>query len=97
MIYLVPVERDIAIEDHMVSYIFTTIYYTLPYTYLLCLLTQLQENQLVLLQSSMEGLPHPTAIISLIKKLNNTLMSLPSKQTVIMCRYNGNYKHDLIS
>ena len=43
----------------------------------------------------LEGLPHPTAIISLIKKLTNTLMSLHSKQTVIMCRYNGNYKHDL--
>ena len=38
----------------------------------------------------LEGLPHPTAIISLIKKLTNTLMSLPSKQTVIMCRYNDN-------
>ena len=38
----------------------------------------------------LEGLPHPTAIISVIKKLTNTLMSLPSKQTVIMCRYNGN-------
>ena len=34
--------------------------------------------------------------LSLIKKLTNTLMSLPSKQTVIMCRYNGNYKHDLL-
>jgi protein tyrosine phosphatase len=33
----------------------------------------------------LEGLPHPTAIISLIKKLTNTLMSLRSKQTVIMC------------
>ena len=35
----------------------------------------------------LEGLPHPTAIISLIDKLNHVLMSTSSKQTVVMCRY----------
>ena len=34
-----------------------------------------------------KGLPHPSAMISLINKLTNTLMSLSSKQTVVMCRY----------
>ncbi|CAI8039978.1 Receptor-type tyrosine-protein phosphatase zeta, partial [Geodia barretti] len=33
----------------------------------------------------LEGLPHPTAIISLIDKLNHVLMSTSSKQTVVMC------------
>ena len=34
----------------------------------------------------LEGLHHPTAIISLIDKLNNALMTTSSKQTVVMCR-----------
>ena len=34
----------------------------------------------------LEGLPHPTAIISLIDKLNYVLMTTSSKQTVVMCR-----------
>ena len=34
----------------------------------------------------LEGLPHPTAIISLIDKLNSVLMTTSSKQTVVMCR-----------
>ena len=35
---------------------------------------------------SLEGLPHPSAIMSLIEKLMNVLMRSSSKQTVIMCR-----------
>ena len=35
----------------------------------------------------LEGLPHHTAIISLIDKLNNVLMTTSSKQTVVMCRW----------
>ena len=34
----------------------------------------------------LEGLPHPTAIISLIDKLNSVLMTTSSKQMVVMCR-----------
>ena len=34
----------------------------------------------------LQGLPHSSAIISLIDRLTNTLMGLSSKQTVIMCR-----------
>ena len=35
----------------------------------------------------LQGLPHPSAIVSLVYRLTNTLMSLSSKQTVIMCRF----------
>ena len=34
----------------------------------------------------LQGLPHPSAIMSLIDKLNRVLMSSSSKQTVVMCR-----------
>ena len=34
----------------------------------------------------LQGLPHPSAIISLIEKQTNVLMSASTKQTVIMCR-----------
>ena len=33
-----------------------------------------------------QGLPHPSAIMSLIDKLNRVLMRSSSKQTVVMCR-----------
>ena len=35
---------------------------------------------------SLQGLPHPSAIMSLIEKLNRVLMRSSSKQTVVMCR-----------
>ena len=34
----------------------------------------------------LQGLTHSSAIIPLIDRLTNTLMGLPSKQTVVMCR-----------
>ena len=34
----------------------------------------------------LQGLPHPNAIMALVVKLNNALMSSSSKQTVVMCR-----------
>ena len=34
----------------------------------------------------LQGLPHPSAIMALVVKLNNALMSSSSKQTVVMCR-----------
>ena len=34
-----------------------------------------------------QGLPYPTAIMSLIEKLTKVLMNSPSKQTVVMCRF----------
>ena len=34
----------------------------------------------------LQGLPHPSAIMSLIEKINRVLMSSSSKQTVVMCR-----------
>ena len=33
-----------------------------------------------------QGLPHPTAITSLINKVTSTLMKCPSKKIVVMCR-----------
>ena len=38
----------------------------------------------------LQGLPQPSAIVSLVYRLTNTLMSLLSKQTVIMCRLEVN-------
>ena len=89
MIYLVPVERDIAIEDHMVSYIFTTIYYTLPYLpFVLAHTVAGEPTGLTAVING--GVTSSHSNHPLIKKLTNTLMRLPSKQTVIMCRYNDN-------
>ena len=34
----------------------------------------------------LQGLPHPSAIMSLIEKINRVLMRSSSKQTVVMCR-----------
>ena len=34
----------------------------------------------------LQGLPHPSAIMSLIEKTNRVLMRSSSKQTVVMCR-----------
>ena len=34
----------------------------------------------------LQGLPHPSAIMALVVKLNNAIMSSSSKQTVVMCR-----------
>ena len=35
----------------------------------------------------LEGLPHPTAILSLIEQLTSTQMRCGNRRTVIMCRY----------
>ena len=35
----------------------------------------------------LQGLPHPTAILSLIEQLTSTQMKCGNRRTVIMCRY----------
>ena len=35
----------------------------------------------------LEGVPHPTAILSLIEQLTSTQMRCGNRRTVIMCRY----------
>ena len=34
----------------------------------------------------LQGLPHPSAVMSVFEKLTNVLMGSSSKQTVVMCR-----------
>ena len=57
---------------------------------------QLSEPRVVtLLQLTswpMKGLPHPTAILSLIDHLTNAQMRSSSRRTVIMCRSEMQYK-----
>ena len=44
-----------------------------------------------------QGLPHPTAILSLIDYLTNAQMSSSTKHTVVMCRYvcKLTYRHEI--
>ena len=48
--------------------------------------SKLTVNMIQLISWPMQGLPHPSAITSLIERLTNTLWTYSSKQTVVMCR-----------
>ena len=48
--------------------------------------SKLTINMVQLISWSKQGLPHPSAITSLIERLNNILRRCDSKQTVVMCR-----------
>ena len=48
--------------------------------------SKLTVNMIQLISWPKQGLPHPSAITSLIERLTNTLWTCSSKQTVVMCR-----------
>ena len=48
--------------------------------------SKLTVNMIQLISWPEQGLPHPSAITSLINRLTNTLWTCSSKQTVVMCR-----------
>ena len=55
--------------------------------------SKLTVNMVQLISWSKQGLPHPSAITSLIERLTNILRKCYSKQTVVMCRLeNPNWK-----
>ena len=49
--------------------------------------SKLIVNMIQLISWPKQGLPHPSAVTSLIERLTNTLWTCSSKQTVVMCRY----------
>ena len=48
--------------------------------------SKLTVNMVQLISWPKQGLPHPSAITSLIERLTNILRTCYSKQTVVMCR-----------
>ena len=48
--------------------------------------SKLTVNMIQLMSWPKQGLPHSSAITSLINRLTNTLWTCSSKQTVVMCR-----------
>ena len=48
--------------------------------------SKLTVNMVQLISWPKQGLPHPSAITSLIERLTNILRKCYSKQTVVMCR-----------
>ena len=52
-----------------------------------CISTDILVVRMIQLTSwPLQGLPHPSAIMTLIEKLTNVLMRASSKQTVIVCK-----------
>ena len=48
--------------------------------------SKLTVNMIQLISWPMQGLPHPSAITSLIERLTSILWTCSCKQTVVMCR-----------